>query len=59
MPALGHTIAVEDIRAEYEKALNAGRLNEFRRAYLNQWVPKDVDGDWMVISQDAWGGAGG
>lgn len=59
MPALGHTIAVEDIRAEYVKALGAGRLNEFRRAYLNQWVPKDVDGDWLVISQDAWGGAGG
>lgn len=54
MPALGRTITVEAIRAEYEKALDAGRLNEFRRAYLNQWVPKDVDDDWLVISQDDW-----
>jgi phage terminase large subunit-like protein len=59
MPALGRTIAVEDIRAEYEKARDAGKLNEFRRAYLNQWVPRDVDDDWMVISQDAWGASGG
>ena len=59
MPALGRTIAVEDIRAEYEKSLASGRVNEFRRAYLNQWVPRDVDGDWMVIGQDAWGAAGG
>lgn len=54
MPALGRTISVEAIRAEYEKALDLGRLNEFRRAYLNQWVPKDVDEDWLVISQDDW-----
>lgn len=54
-----HTVTLEAIRAEYEKALDSCRLNEFRRAYLNQWVPKDVDGDWLVISQDAWGSAGG
>jgi phage terminase large subunit-like protein len=58
MPALGRTISVEAILAEYEKARKSGRLNEFRRAYLNQWVPKDVDGDWLVISQDSWGAAG-
>ena len=54
MPALGRTITVEAIRAEHEKAVDAGKLNEFRRAYLNQWVPKDVDEDWLVISQDDW-----
>lgn len=54
-----HTITLEDVRAEYEKALESGKLNDFRRAYLNQWVPRDVDGDWMVISEDVWGGAGG
>jgi len=36
MPALGRTITVEAIRAEYEKARDGGKLNEFRRAYLNQ-----------------------
>jgi hypothetical protein len=59
MPALGRTITVEAIRGEYEKAMDSGRLNEFRRAYLNQWVPRDVDDDWLVISQDAWTAAGG
>lgn len=54
MPALGYTITAEAIRAEYQKARDAGKINEFRRAYLNQWVPKDVDEDWLVISQDAW-----
>lgn len=57
MPALGRTISVGAIRDEYEKARDAGKLNEFRRAYLNQWVPRDVDADWEVISQDAWGSA--
>lgn len=59
MPALGRTITVEAIRAEYQQALDSGRLNEFRRAYLNQWVPRDVDDDWLVISQDAWTAASG
>ena len=54
MPALGYTISVEAIRAEYEKARDGGKLNEFRRAYLNQWVPRDVDADWEVIGEDAW-----
>ena len=59
MPALGRTITVEAIRAEYRKALDQGKLNEFRRAYLNQWVPKDSGEDWEVISQRAWELAGG
>lgn len=54
MPALGHTISVEAIRAEYEKARDAGKLNEFRRAYLNQWVPKGMMDSWQKISEAAW-----
>lgn len=54
MPALGHTITVEAIRGEYRKALAQGKLNEFRRAYLNQWVPQDAGEDWEVITKDAW-----
>lgn len=42
MPALGHTIGIEAIRAEYQKAVDADRLHEFKRAYLNLWVPKMV-----------------
>jgi phage terminase large subunit-like protein len=51
-----HTITIDAITAEYEKARDAGKLNEFRRAYLNQWVPKaDADEEWRVIPADAWG----
>jgi hypothetical protein len=56
MPALGHTITLDAIRAEYAKAVDQGTVNEFRRAYLNQWVPKDVPDSWLVISEAAWGG---
>ena len=49
-----HTITMEAVRAEYEKARDGGKLNEFRRAYLNQWVPRDVQSDWEVLGQDAW-----
>jgi hypothetical protein len=44
MPALGHTISEDAIRAEYEKARDAGKLNEFERAYLNRWVRKESAG---------------
>jgi hypothetical protein len=54
MPALGYTITEADIRAEYEKARDAGKLNEFRRAYLNQWVPKAMTDSWQKISEEAW-----
>lgn len=54
MPALGRTITVEAIRAEYVKARDAGKLNEFRRAYLNQWVPKAMADSWQKISEEAW-----
>ena len=40
MPALGLTVPVENIRAEYEKARAADKMADFMRAYLNRWVPK-------------------
>ncbi|HEY5985588.1 MAG TPA: terminase family protein [Streptosporangiaceae bacterium] len=54
MPALGYTITVEAVRAEYRKALDRGKLNEFRRAYLNQWVPKDAPDAWQKFSEAVW-----
>jgi hypothetical protein len=56
MPALGRKVPVEAIRGEYRKALDQGTLNEFRRAYLNQQVPKNVAGSWMVIPEGTWRG---
>jgi phage terminase large subunit-like protein len=55
MPALGYIredgtgISEETIRAEFEGM----DLNEFRRAYLNQWVDEFPD-EWLVISQQDW-----
>jgi phage terminase large subunit-like protein len=43
MPALGTMFPEEAIRAEYDKAVREEKLNDFRRAYLNQWVPKSAD----------------
>src|SRR5215831_2170104 len=54
MPALGRTISVDAIRGEYQKALDQGKLNEFRRAYLNQWVPRDMPDSWVVIPEASW-----
>lgn len=55
MPALGYTISEDAIRAEYENARDSGRLNEFRRAYLNQWVLKeDFSEAWDVIRRGEW-----
>jgi hypothetical protein len=47
MPALGHTITEEAIRAEFLTK----DLGEFRRAYLNQWVTTRHD---QVIPPEAW-----
>ncbi len=52
MPALGHTISEDAIAVE----LGGMDLPDFRRAYLNQWVPKPVGGgsaidpaEWAAI----------
>jgi hypothetical protein len=51
MPALGHTITEEAIRAEFQDMA----LPEFRRAYLNQWLD-ETPAEWLVIGQTAWQG---
>jgi hypothetical protein len=53
MPALGHTITVEAIQAEYDALAREHKINDFRRAYLNQWVPKDAPAA-AVIPEDWW-----
>lgn len=49
MPALGHTVSVEAIRADFESM----KLPEFRRAYLNQW-PDATPDQWRVITEEQW-----
>ena len=51
MPALGHTISEESIRADFESM----RLSEFRRAYLNQRQNRRATEPWQVIPEDTWG----
>jgi len=53
MPALGHTITEEAIAAELEAF--ADNLDEFRRAYLNQWREKGRAR--AVIDPSRWGAA--
>jgi hypothetical protein len=47
MPALGHTVTPAAVRADF---LSMG-INEFRRAYLNQWTLATTD---PVIPLDRW-----
>lgn len=52
MPALGHTITEEAVAAELRKM--AGNLNDFRRAYLNQWVLKDDPNTETIVDMAVW-----
>jgi len=51
-----HTVPLAAIRREYEKAVASGKLSDFRRAYLNQWLKKPQEaeetalGDWASCS---------
>lgn len=68
LPALGHTITVERLRAKLEKALRNPEgsgdddedfpgLNGFRRGYLNQWVevpPDFTQGRAVKLPADRW-----
>lgn len=54
MPALGHTIDEDAIAGVLAKAKREGKLNDFRRAYMNLWVPKSASEDWLVIPRDQW-----
>lgn len=49
MPALGHTINIDAIQADFELM----DLAEFRRAYLNQWSDEIPDA-WLVITEQDW-----
>lgn len=49
-----HTVTIDAIRAEYDKAVRAGKLPDFRRAYLNQWVPKPLEVELAVVDADQW-----
>lgn len=49
MPALGHTINIDAIRADYEDM----ELAEFRRAYLNQWSD-EIPEQWLIITEQDW-----
>jgi len=52
MPALGHTITERTIAGELEAM--ADNPNDFRRAYLNQWVLRDDPGTETVVDMSAW-----
>lgn len=52
MPALGFTISEDAIAAELERmSSSAEGLNGFRRAYLNQWVPKGATSEVFGAGQ--------
>jgi phage terminase large subunit-like protein len=53
MPALGITVSIEAMRSRYRKAVEQGKLNGFRRAYLNQWVEQDEAGE-LKIDPASW-----
>lgn len=56
MPGLeinGGLIPIEAIRSDYQSWVAKGALDEFRRAYLNQWVDEQPH-DWQVIGEAAW-----
>lgn len=54
MPALGLTIPEEAVDAALSKAIRENKINDYRRAYMNLWVPKSVATDWAVIPQVTW-----
>jgi hypothetical protein len=56
MPALGHTVTEATIAAELARAKRGGKLDLFRRAYLNQWVEIPVldEGGAKVIPLEWW-----
>jgi phage terminase large subunit-like protein len=51
MPALGHTVTEDVIRAELAAFEAEDKVGEFRRAYLNQWVQQEAS---SVVDLDAW-----
>jgi hypothetical protein len=54
MPALGRTVREDAIAADFQTM----KLDEFRRAYLNQW-PMEAPDEWSVITQAQWSALAG
>jgi phage terminase large subunit-like protein len=50
MPALGHLIDLESVRADLAAM---GGAPEFRRAYLNAWPDASTEG-WGIFNRDLW-----
>jgi len=44
-----HTVKLSAIRNEFDKAQRSGKLSDFRRAYLNQWVLKPREGEETAL----------
>lgn len=44
-----HTVTIAAIRSEYDKAQLSGKLSDFRRAYLNQWLPKPKEAEETAL----------
>jgi hypothetical protein len=55
MPALGYKISEKAIAGVLAKALRENNLSDFRRSYMNLWVPKPVAAQESVISAEIWG----
>lgn len=51
MPALGHTVTEDVIRAELAAFVAEDKIGEFRRAYLNQWVEAERS---QIIPAEMW-----
>jgi hypothetical protein len=49
MPALGQTVRPEGIAADFQTM----KLDEYRRAYMNQW-PSETPDEWQVVGRVAW-----
>jgi len=54
MPALGHTIDIDDIRGELESL----GVADFQRAYLNMWVPKPSLATESLVPEQSWARCG-
>ena len=54
MPALGHTVTERVVRAAFEQMSAEGNLDEFCRAFLNQW--RDGLVIEALIDDEMWGG---
>lgn len=57
MPALGHTVTEDAVRASYEKFVADEAIGEFERAYLNRWKTIMLDtvfplGVWRALADD-------